>query len=327
MSEHDSIIVTGGSGLLGSSLVHQLVEADREKVFVMDVNPDPRRLSDIADDIEYIEGDVADPAHLRDTIGRIRPRRIFHLAAFLGDWCEDDPLEGTRININGVQHLFEAACEYEVEQVLFSSSLGVFGYDLEEDEVFTDKTLQRPFSYYGVTKLYAEGAGRWYKRKRGLDYRGIRFPAIVGPGVKAGGIVNYISSMIEFSHAGKPYTVQVAEDTRVAVVHVEDAGNSLIQLAEAPIENIRMVNYLINGISPLPTAGEMAEMVRSRIPGARIDFQPREDWTAIIKLSGRPVDDSYARAEWNWTPKYHSFEKILDSYLAALESQNQGESR
>ena len=320
MKEKDSVIITGGTGLLGSSLVHQLVAEDRENVYVMGRQDNPARLADIADDIEYIQGDVADETHLRNIIDKVRPKRIFHLAAYLGDWCEENPLEGTRININGVQSLFEAACEFGVEQVIFSSSLGVFGYDLDDDEIFTDKTLQRPFSYYGVTKLYAEGAGRWYKRKHGLDFRSIRFPAIVGPGVKAGGIVNYISSMIEFSHKKEPYTIQVSEDTRVAIVHVEDAGNSLMQLAYAPVENIKMVNYLINGISPVPTAAEMADLVRSRIPDAQIDFNPREDWTQIIKLSGRPIDDSYARKEWNWTPKYHSFEKILDSYITALEN-------
>ena len=274
MSEKTPVIVTGGSGLLGSSLVHQLVEAGQEQVTVLDVNPDPTRLDDIADHIEYVEGDVASPDLLRKTIGSIRPKKIYHLAAFLGDWCEDDPMEGTRININGVQHLFETAVQHGVRQVLFSSSLGTYGYDLKDDEIFTDTTLQRPFSYYGVTKLYAETAGRWYKRKHGLDFRSVRFPAIVGPGVKAGGIVNYISAMIEYAHKGEPYTVQLAEDTKVAIVHVEDAGNSLIQLAAAPVENIRMVNYLINGISPIPTAAEMAELVRAKVPGSHIDFIP-----------------------------------------------------
>jgi nucleoside-diphosphate-sugar epimerase len=320
MSNKTPVIVTGGSGLLGSSLVHQLVEAGDEQVMVMDVNPNPSRLEDIADQIEYVEGDVASPELLQSTIGALKPKKIYHLAAFLGDWCEDDPLEGTRININGVQTLFETACEHGVQQVLFSSSLGTYGYDLKEDDIFTDTTLQRPFSYYGVTKLYTETAGRWYKRKHGLDFRSIRFPAIVGPGVKAGGIVNYISAMIEFSHKGEPYTVQLAEDTKVAIVHVEDAGSSLMQLSAAPVENIKMVNYLINGISPIPTAAEMAEIVRAKVPGAQIDFKPREDWTAIIRLSGRPVDDSCARTEWNWSPRYHSYEKIVDAYLDALNS-------
>jgi len=318
MSNKIPVIVTGGSGLLGSSLVHQLVAAGEEQVTVMDVNPNPVRLDDIADQIEYVEGDVASPELLQKTIGSLKPKKIYHLAAFLGDWCEDNPMEGTRININGVQNLFESAVAHGVEQVLFSSSLGTYGYDLEDDAIFTDTTLQRPFSYYGVTKLYAETAGRWYRRKHGLDFRSIRFPAIVGPGVKAGGIVNYISAMIEYSHKGEPYTIQLAEDTRVAIVHVEDAGSSLIQLSSAPAENIRMVNYLINGISPVPSAAEMAEIVRAKVPGAQIDFQPREDWTAIIKLSGRPVDDRCAREEWNWSPRYHNYEKIVDSYLAAL---------
>ena len=319
MDKKNSVIVTGGAGLLGSSLVHQLLEKETEQVTVMDVNPDPVRLQDIAGEVEYIVGDIADPGLLQKTISSLRPRTIYHLGAFLGDACEKNPEEATRININGFQTLLEQCRQHGVEQLLFSSSLGTFGYDLADDENFTDTTLQRPFSYYGVTKLYAETAGLFYKRKYGLDFRGIRYPAIVGPGVRAGGIVTYISAIIEMSYKGEGYTVRVSPETRVAMVHVEDAGRSLIQLARVPMERIRMTNYLINGVAGTPSAAELVEQVRQRIPGSRIEFKPDPDWSAIIKLSGRPVDDSCARQEWDWNPRFDSFAKIMESYLTALE--------
>ena len=318
MTNRNHVLVTGGSGLLGSSLVHLLIEEGRERPVVLDINPDPKRLADVMDRIEYIKDDVASPEVLNSVIQKIRPSKIYHFAAFLGDGCEENPMEGLRINVNGFMHLLEAARGNGAPQVLFSSSLGTYGMDLEDGAVLTDLTLQRPFSFYGVTKLFSEGAGRFYKRKYGLDFRGIRYPAIVGPGVRAGGIVTYTSAMIEHSAKGEPCTVAVAPETRLAVVHVEDAARAMIDLGRPPVERIRMTTYLINGVTPTPSAAEMAETVKKRLPNAKIDFKPDPEWDKIIKLSARPVDDGYARSEWGWQPRYDTYEKVMDSYLAAL---------
>jgi len=227
-------------------------------------------------------------------------------------------MEGLRINVDGFMNLLEIARQHNVSQVLFSSSLGTYGLDLRDDETLTEATLQRSFSFYGITKLFAEGAGRFYERKYGLDYRGIRYPAIVGPGVRAGGIVTYVSAMIEETAKGSPYTVRVGPDTRVPIVHVEDGARAMMMLSRAPVENIKKLTYLINGIRPTPSVSEMAEVVRQRILGATIEFDPNPDWDTIMKLSARPVDDTVARNEWSWRLQYDTYEKILDSYLAAI---------
>ena len=58
-----------------------------------------------------------------------------------------------------------------------------------------DYTLQRPTLFYGCTKgctkFFVELMGRFYKTKFGLDFRGVRYPAIIGPGVKTPGVLQY----------------------------------------------------------------------------------------------------------------------------------------
>ncbi len=315
----ETVLVTGGAGLLGSALVHELVHEGREKPVVLDINPTPTRLDDVIDQVEYVVGDISDPQVLHSVIGKTRPVRIYHFAAILAPPCERDPMQAIRVNVDGFMHLMEEARQNDVAQVIFSSSLGTFGLDLADDEVLTDTTLQRPTSVYGVTKLFAEGAGRFYKRLYGLDYRAIRYPAIVGPGVRATGYITYTSAMIEYSVRGKPYTIDIEPYTQVPMVHVEDAARAAVVLARAPVENIKTVAYLINGVLPVPTAGEMAEIVRKRISGAQIDFQPDPARQAVLALSARLIDDTRAREEWNWQPRYDTYEKLLDSYVAALQ--------
>ncbi|MBW2058792.1 MAG: NAD-dependent epimerase/dehydratase family protein [Deltaproteobacteria bacterium] len=322
MANPNNVIVTGGSGLLGSSLVHQLVEGGQEHPIVMDINPDPKRLKDIMDQIEYVRSDVADPEALASLIGRTKPTKIYHIAAYLGDACERNQMEAVRINVNGFMHLLETARQHNVSRVLFSSSATTYGEDLEEGEVLNDRTLQRPASFYGITKVFAENAGRYYRRRFGLDYRGIHYPAIIGPGERVGGIVSYTSAIIEHSARGESYTVPISPEIRLPLVYVEDGGRALIMLGNAPAENIKTVNYFINGVKdPVPTAGEMVEMVNRHIPGARITFDINPEWDKLLKSASHLVDDNSSVREWAWKPSYDTYDKIIDAYLQALKNE------
>jgi len=319
MAEREHVIVTGGSGLLGASIVRLLVEEEGVRPVVMDLNPDPTRLDAVRDRIEYIEGDVSDADLLNATFARFRPTKVFHIAAVLGDTCESNPVLATRVNVVGFVNLLEAARSNGVEQVLFSSSGTTYGEGLAAGEMLTDTTLQRPASFYGITKVFAESAGRFYRRKYGLDYRGIHYPAIVGPGLRESGVVTYASAMIEMPARGEPYTMPVGPEIRLSIVYVEDGARALIMLGKAPRERIETVNYFINGVrNPLPTSGEMVEMVKRKIPGARIDWDVNEEWDRLLQSASHPVDDSSSVAEWGWKPRYDTWEKIVDAYLDTL---------
>jgi len=217
-------------------------------------------------------------------------------------------------------HLMEAARKHNVKQVLFSSSGTTYGEDLEPGQILTDKTLQRPASFYGITKVFAESVGRWYRKKYDFDFRGIHYPAIVGPGLRAAGMVTYASAMIEMPAKGEAYVIPIGKDIRLSIVYVEDGARALIQLSEAPKENIKTINYFINGVqNPLPSSGEMADMVKKHIPNADISFDVNEDWDRLLKSASHPVDDSSSVAEWNWAPKYNTWDKIIDKYLEDLK--------
>ena len=316
----ENVIITGGSGLLGATVVHELVKDGKYKPVVMDIVDDPKRLNDIIDKVEYVQGDISNPVLLNDTFAKYKPVKIFHLAVLPGDLCETDHLNAVKINVNGFMYLMEAARNNGVEQVLFSSSGTTYGEDIDQGEMLTDKTLQRPASFYGITKVFAENAGRWYRKKFNFDYRGIHYPAIVGPGLRAAGMVTYASAMIEKPAKGEPYVIPIGKDIKLSIVYVEDGARALIQLGEAPKENIKTINYFINGVqNPLPSSGEMAEMVKAKIPGADIKFEVNEDWDRLLKSASHPVDDSSSVKEWNWTPKYDTWDKIIDKYLEDLK--------
>ena len=48
----------------------------------------------------------------------------------------------------------------------------------------------------------------------------------------------------------------------------------------------------------------MADIVKDRVPGAKIDFEPNQDLQNILDRLLLPLDDSYAHKEWNWKPSF-----------------------
>ncbi len=181
-----------------------------------------------------------------------------------------------------------------------------------------DLTLQRPLVMYGACKLFGEHLGLFYKRNYGLDFRGVRFPALVGPGVRTRGAVQYTAWMIEESVRGKPFTVWVEPRTRAPVLYFKDAARSLVELARAPAEDIGMVNYLLAGVTPVPSAGELADLTRAQVPGARIAFAPDGNLQALLDKVLLPIDERCAREEWGWAPRY-DLEAMVADFRTELE--------
>ena len=232
-----------------------------------------------------------------------------------------DPAAAVHTNAMGTFHVLEAARLFDVKQVIFSSSIGVYGSGIHGD-VIDDFTLQRPQLFYGVTKVFGEHLGLFYKRKYRIDFRCIRYPSIIGPGVRTPGAVQFTSWVIEECAKGNPFTINVNPDTRVPVMYIKEAGQAAIMLAQAPVERIKTVNYNIDGVKPSPSAGELADAVRVKLPDARIEFKPDLELLAVLDDAIKPLDDTNARNEWGWHPEY-SLERIVDEFLQELNQNPQ----
>ena len=306
-------LITGGTGFIGAEVVRILLARGEQRPVVFHVSGNTQRLDDVADQVELVRGDLANFSHILDVVKKVQPSVIYHLGAMLSVPSDADPAAAIHANAMGTFHVLEAARLFGVPQVLFSSSISTYGLDFE-GEVIDDTTIQRPLLFYGATKVFGEHMGIFYKRKYGLDFRCVRYPSIVGPGVKTPGVVQYTSWAIEECAKGKPFTIWVPPDTRCPVLYLKDAARAIVELGQAPLANIKSANYLLGGIEPIASAGELADMVRTRIPGAQIDFQPNPALLPILTKLMVRFDDRRAREEWDWAPRYTQ-EQIVDDFL------------
>lgn len=307
-------LVTGGTGFIGAELVRQLLARGEREIVVFDISADLGRLRDLAGDLTFVRGDLGTMSHVLDAVRRVRPEVIFHLGGMLSLPSDADHAAAFRTNAEGTFHILEAARLFEVPQVFFSSTFATYGADIEEIDIIDDQTLQRPEFFYGATKVFGELMGRYYRRKYGLDFRALRYPSIVGPGVRTPAIVQFMAWVIEESARGNPFTVPVAPETLVPILYFRDAARAMLLLGEAPRERIQTVSYLVDGPKPTARVGELVDLVRARIPGARIDFQPDPDLQVLLDRFMKPIDDRMARQEWNWSPTW-TLERMVDDML------------
>jgi nucleoside-diphosphate-sugar epimerase len=316
-----SKLITGGTGFLGTQLAHTLVDRG-EDIVLFDINVNWDRIKGIKDKVKVIEGNLSVYSEVFNVIRDYHIEAIYHLGSMLSVPSQANPWASFQVNVCGTMNILEAARLFNVEKVIFASSLATYG--LGVPEILTDDTLQRPTSMYGCGKVYCELLGRFYKTKFGLDFRTFRSPTLVGPGVRTPGVTQYVSLMIESAALGKPYECYVSKDTKSAgLMYFKDAVRALIMLYEAPREKIITVNYNACGLSKPVTASELEETIRMYIPEVSISYKPDKeivDYLAKYKDTMQFIDDHKACEEWGWKPLYPNIESIVKDFINEVQT-------
>jgi threonine 3-dehydrogenase len=314
--KQSAVLVTGATGFIGSHLVRQLLEKG-ERVIASNVSGSSRHLENVRDQMEIARADIGCFSDVLRLVATHKPDTIYHIGAMLGPACDDHPATGIQVNAMGTHFILEAARLFGVRQVIFASSASVFSGAYATEPAVHDFSVTRPDFVYGVAKLFSEGMGLFYKRNYGLDYRGIRLPNVIGPGAETHGYLEYFNKTIEESAHGRPYTVYVGPQTRIPVMHIQDAARAFIELAAAPLAQIKTTNYIVLGPTPSPTHADLVACVQTKIPGAKIDYQINEPVQKLIEgITAKPYEDACARKEWGWKQRY-SLADIVDSFLKA----------
>lgn len=322
-------LITGGSGFIGAQLA-RLLAAQGQRPVLLDLQPPPPDLTDDPKTYPFVRASVTSLPVLIDTLREHRVDTVFHLGGMLSMPCEHDPWSAFEVNVAGTHHLMEAARLAGVERLILSSSIAVYGEDLPQGPIH-DHSLQRPASMYGTSKVFGELLGRFYARRFGLDFRGLRIPSVVGPGSKVPHMSIYNCWAIERPLLGQPYEILVEPTTRCPTIYYKDAARALLELALAPVSQIKTKIYNINGFRPAYSAADLVAAVRELIPGARLSYQPDPNISALIQAIGsRELDDGHARDEWGWEPGY-DLPGMIDDFRTELarlgREQHSGERR
>jgi len=324
------ILITGASGEIGHGLIESLAAEEAASIITIDLQPLPREHRELVDR-EYL-GSILEIHLLERILAEFEVRMVFHLAALLSTRAEFSPMAGHQVNVEGTLKLLDFAQSQGESHgrpviFLYPSSIAAYGLpDLATKnrvDRLSEHEWNQPTTMYGCNKLYCEHLGKYYADhykqlaaetlSGKVDFRSIRFPGLISAvTVPSGGTSDYAPEMIHAVAQGKHYGCFVRPDTRIPFMAMPDAVDALLRLAHADGSGLSRSVYNIAAFNP--SAGEMAELVQQSFPKAQISFEPDLKRQAIVDSWPADVDDSAARNDWGFAPRF-DLETAFSDYL------------
>jgi threonine 3-dehydrogenase len=296
------ILLTGAGGQIGHDLIGALVSQGHEVVST-DLAPRPPSHAH-AGGVDWQRLDVTDAAAVQHMFTEIRPDCVFHLAAILSARGEQDPRLAYDVNQTGTWNVLEASRRAKVGRLIFTSSIAVFGPTPSAPlpDPTPDDVALHPTTMYGVTKVSGELLCAYYRARYGIDCRGVRFPGLISAAMPGGGSSDYALFMYVDAVRKGAYEAFARADTRIPLMYMPDAVRALLELAFA--DQSRLIRTMYNIAAFSPRADEIATSVRRVIPDAKFTYAPDPVRQSILDSWPKALDDSGARQDWSWKPRF-----------------------
>jgi threonine 3-dehydrogenase len=332
------ILITGGTGFIGSYLALTFLKQDQD-VVVFDRNPDERRITQFKEyqqldqihknRLTFVQGDLTLLAHVLALFDTHEPRAVFHLGALLAGGTEANPTMGFQIDLVGTWNVLEAArlyCQHNripPVKFLFPSSIASFGEFIAPGQKVPNEAPQIP-TMYGVAKVSSERLGEYYHRKGWVNFRAVRFPAIFGAARGPGGVTAYSSLMIQEPLRGNEYEVYVTPESRLDIIYVKDAVHALTTLYSVDETNQKLSRrvYNIAGIrigEQAPKASDIEAAIRHVLPDAKVKYTKDPDPAIIATLNSFGVlDDTLAAKDWKWKGSFLDLNGAVKDFAQVL---------
>jgi UDP-glucose 4-epimerase len=201
-----TVLVTGGAGTIGSTIVDQLLAADVAEVRILDNLVRGRRGN--------LRQVLADP-RLRLVVGDLRDRDlvhdlshgcdlVFHQAALRITQCAEEPRLALEVLVDGTFNVVEAAADQRVGKLVAASSASVYGLA----EHFPTRENHHPYdndTFYGAAKTFNEGMLRSFRAMSGLNFVALRYFNVYGPRMDVHGLyTEVLVRWMERISAGQP---------------------------------------------------------------------------------------------------------------------------
>ncbi len=317
-----NILVIGSAGQIGSELTLELRRRyGNDHVVATDL--DPSKLSGNLCDGPTAQLNICETHKLCDLVKEHKIDTIYNLAALLSAVAENKPQMAWEVGINGHFGVLEVARENNCA-VFFPSSIGAFGDNTPHKNTPQD-TIQRPGTMYGVTKVSGELISDYYHKRFGVDTRGVRYPGIISnvtlPG---GGTTDYaVEIYYEAIKTGK-FVCPLDKGTFLDMMYMPDAIDAAIDIMEADPD--KLVHRNCFNISAMSFDPEMiAAAIKKVIPGFEMTYNVEPVKQRIANSWPDNMDDSAARAEWGWNPKWNLENMTEDMLKVIAERHKRGE--
>jgi len=295
------ILVTGAVGQIGSELTMTLRDKyGADNVVAAGNRTKPSDKLRDSGPFEFV--DCTKIEKVQECVKKYDVGTVYHLGAILSAVAEAKPQLAWDVNINGLYNVLEVAREANCA-VFTPSSIGAFGPTTPLDNTPQD-TIQRPNTMYGVTKVAGELLCDYYHKRFGVDTRGLRYPGIISyETLPGGGTTDYAVEIFYKAIQEQHYTCFLAQGTYLDMMYMPDALDAAIQLMEAdPGKFVHRNAFNVTAMSFEPE--QIAAEIRKFFPDFTMDYDVDPVRQGIAETWPNKMDDTAAREEWGWNPKY-----------------------
>lgn len=314
-----AVLVVGGAGYIGSHLVYELLENNKD-VIVLD-NLQTGHRAAVPSGAKFYEGDIRDFNFLNDLFKREKINSVVHFAAasLVGESMQD-PLKYYDNNLYGTMVLLKAMVENNIKKIVFSSTAATYG---EPDVIpISENNKTNPTNTYGETKLAMEKMFKWTDLAHGIKFVSLRYFNAAGA---------HKSAKIGEAHKTEthliPLILQVPNGQRKEIcvfgndydtpdgtcirdyIHVSDLAKAhILALEYLDCNNKSDIFNLGNGIgfSVMEVIQAAIKVCGKDIP-IKIEKRRAGDPARLIATSEK------ARKILGWEPYYKDIEKIIET--------------
>src|SRR6201999_4146628 len=282
---HMRVLVTGGSGFIGSHVVDKLVGRGHQPV-IYDRRPSPWH----GDDVETVIGSITDREALESAMAGCDA--VAHLAAMADvNDVHADPEDAEQVNARRTAAVLEAAPRAGVTRFSYASTTWVYS-DCAPDEVDEETLLAPPSHLYTSTKLAGELYCKAYQELYGIDYTILRFGIPYGPRAREAAV---IPAFVGKALRGEPLTLAGDGGQSRRFVYVEDLAEG-VALGLSDVAQNRVYNLASD---ENVTIKQIAVRVKELLGDVEIVYTPARpgDFNGKVVLSTR------AERELGWTAR------------------------
>ncbi len=280
------VLVTGGSGFIGSHVVDKLRARGHEPV-IYDLRPSPWH-TDPAQPVDTVLGSITDREALERALHSCDA--VAHLAAVADvNDVHAEPEDAERVNARGTVAVLEAARRAGVKRIVYASTIWVYS-DCEPEEVDEDTLLPPPSHLYTSTKLAGELYCKAYQELYGIDYTILRFGIPYGPRAREAAV---IPAFVNKALNGDPLTLAGDGSQSRKFVYVEDLADG-VALGVSDVAVNRVYNLASD---ETVTIKQIAETIKELMGDVEIVHTPARPGD----FGGKIVSSERAKRELGWT--------------------------
>ncbi|HET7565277.1 MAG TPA: NAD(P)-dependent oxidoreductase [Gemmatimonadaceae bacterium] len=282
------ILVTGGAGYVGSTLVPHLL-SDGHRVRVLDTleHGGQSLLGAWAHPgFEFVQGDVRESEVVRDALANVDA--VVHLAAIVGDpACARQPELARAVNLDASLALLEASRRAGVGRFVFASTCSNYGKMRGDTDYVNECSALAPVSLYAECKVAVERA-MLEGEHNGMVVTPLRFATVYG-----------VSPRMRFDLTVNEFTAAMVREDRLVVfgerfwrpyVHVRDVARAVAAVLAAPVEVVASEVFNVGSTGENYQKQQLVELIRPHAPTATVEFVHRAEDPRDYRVSFAKIE-------------------------------------